>query len=137
MREAQQYPVWTWRFFDPGEDESLPGSGVIRWSGTWGRLRPPLLANVLVDKEWGSNVYVRSGQDTLMQALRHLYGKRSNEEKSAVASVGSPHSWVAAGKVVKRRVTLEGDDSRSTGRLQAGVAGGASGKSHVLGWKAA
>ena len=90
----------------------------------------PLLANVLldeVDKELelrghafvryadDCNVYVRSRRagQRVMQALRHLYGKlrlQVNEEKSAVARVWDRQFlgysfWVAAGKVVKRRVS--------------------------------
>ncbi len=90
----------------------------------------PLLANVLldeVDKELerrghafvryadDCNVYVRSKRagERVMQALRHLYGKlrlQVNEEKSAVARVWDRQFlgysfWVAAGKVVKRRVS--------------------------------
>ena len=87
-----------------------------------------------------------------MQALRHLYGKlrlQVNEEKSAVARVWDRQFlgysfWVAAGKVVKRRVSKKAltkfkervrqITSRSGGRSLQQVAEEL--RSYVLGWKA-
>ena len=129
----------------------------------------PLLANVLldeVDKELelrghafvryadDCNVYVRSRRagQRVMQALRHLYGKlrlQVNEEKSAVARVWDRQFlgysfWVAAGKVVKRRVSKKAltkfkervrqITSRSGGRSLQQVAEEL--RRYVLGWKA-
>jgi len=129
----------------------------------------PLLANVLldeVDKELerrghafvryadDCNVYVRSKRagERVMQALRHLYGKlrlQVNEEKSAVARVWDRQFlgysfWVAAGKVVKRRVSKKAltkfkervrqITSRSGGRSLQQVVEEL--RRYVLGWKA-
>ncbi len=129
----------------------------------------PLLANVLldeVDKELelrghafvryadDCNVYVRSRRagQRVMQALRHLYGKlrlQVNEEKSAVARVWDRQFlgysfWVAAGKVVKRRVSKKAltkfkervrqITNRSGGRSLQQVAEEL--RRYVLGWKA-
>ena len=87
-----------------------------------------------------------------MQALRHLYGKlrlQVNEEKSAVARVWDRQFlgysfWVAAGKVVKRRVSKKAltkfkervrqITSRSGGRSLQQVAEEL--RRYVLGWKA-
>jgi group II intron reverse transcriptase/maturase len=110
-------------------------NGVVteRYMGTpQGGPLSPLLANVLldeVDQELEGrghtfvryaddcNVYVRSKQagDRVMETLRRLYAKlrlRVNEEKSAVARVWDRQFlgysfWVAAGKVVKRRVSAK------------------------------
>ena len=87
-----------------------------------------------------------------MQALRHLYGKlrlQVNEGKSAVARVWDRQFlgysfWVAAGKVVKRRVSKKAltkfkervrqITSRSGGRSLQQVAEEL--RRYVLGWKA-
>jgi group II intron reverse transcriptase/maturase len=110
-------------------------NGVVteRYMGTpQGGPLSPLLANVLldeVDKELEGrghafvryaddcNVYVRSKRagERVMETLRRLYAKlrlRVNEEKSAVARVWDRQFlgysfWVAAGKVVKRRVSAK------------------------------
>ena len=110
-------------------------NGVVteRYMGTpQGGPLSPLLANVLldeVDQELerrghafvryadDCNVYVRSKRagERVMETLRRLYAKlrlRVNEEKSAVARVWDRQFlgysfWVAAGKVVKRRVSAK------------------------------
>jgi group II intron reverse transcriptase/maturase len=110
-------------------------NGVVteRYMGTpQGGHLSPLLANVLldeVDQELerrghtfvryadDCNVYVRSKRagERVMETLRRLYAKlrlRVNEEKSAVARVWDRQFlgysfWVAAGKVVKRRVSAK------------------------------
>jgi group II intron reverse transcriptase/maturase len=110
-------------------------NGVVteRYMGTpQGGPLSPLLANVLldeVDQELEGrghafvryaddcNVYVRSKRagERVMETLRRLYVKlrlRVNEEKSAVARVWDRQFlgysfWVAAGKVVKRRVSAK------------------------------
>lgn len=103
-------------------DEGTPQGGPLS----------PLLANVLldeVDKELecrghcfvryadDANVYVRSRRagERVMALLRRLYGKlrlKVNEAKSAVASVFGRKFlgysfWVAAGRVVKRKVAAK------------------------------
>ena len=106
----------------------------------------PLLANVLLD-EVDKELELR-----VMQALRHLYGKlrlQVNEEKSAVARVWDRQFlgysfWVAAGKVVKRRVSKKAltkfkervrqITSRSGERSLQQVAEEL--RRYVLGWKA-
>lgn len=117
------------RFLEAG----VMADGVVveRYQGTpQGGPLSPLLANVLldeVDKELEKrghcfvryaddcNVYVRSRRagKRVLAALRSMYAKlrlRVNEEKSAVARVWGRtflgySFWVAAGGVVKRRVT--------------------------------
>ena len=153
-------------------DSGVMANGVVmeRHMGTpQGGPLSPLLANVLldeVDKELelrghafvryadDCNVYVRSRRagQRVMQALRHLYGKlrlQVNEEKSAVARVWDRQFlgysfWVAAGKVVKRRVSKKAltkfkervrqITSRSGGRSLQQVAEEL--RRYVLGWKA-
>ena len=106
----------------------------------------PLLANVLLD-EVDKELELR-----VMQALRHLYAKlrlQVNEEKSAVARVWDRQFlgysfWVAAGKVVKRRVSKKAltkfkervrqITSRSGERSLQQVAEEL--RRYVLGWKA-
>ena len=109
----------------------VDGVVVERYRGTpQGGPLSPLLANVLldeVDQELerrglafvryadDCNVYVRSKRagERVMAALRSLYAGLSlkvNEEKSAVGWMGERQFlgysfWVAAGKVVKRRVS--------------------------------
>ena len=129
----------------------------------------PLLANVLlddVDKELerrghafvryadDSNVYVRSRRagERVLAALRRLYATlhlRVNEAKSAVARVGDRQFlgftfWVAAGKVIRRRVAgtalqtmktrVRRMTRRTCGRSLAQVCGIL--RSYLVGWKA-
>ena len=109
------------------------GVAMERYMGTpQGGPLSPLLANVLldeVDRELerrghafvryadDCNVYVRSKRagERVMESIRRLYAKlrlRVNEEKSTVARVWERQFlgysfWVAAGKVVKRRVSAK------------------------------
>ena len=153
-------------------EAGVMAKGVVmeRHMGTpQGKPLSPLLANVLldeVDKElerrghafvWYAddcNVYVRSKRagERVMQALKRQYGKlrlQVNEEKSAVARVWDRQFmgyrfWVAAGKVVKRRVSKKALTKfkervrqitrRSGGRSLGQVAEEL--RSYVLGWRA-